>query len=118
MLRPGMTATASITVQEIEGATLIPNAALRFVPPKTEESETSNGSLLEKILPHPPRSPAKTKTEMNPSKSEQVIWMLRDNQPVSVPVAIGATDGSMTEVVKGNITAGTKVIVDTVEDSR
>lgn len=32
-LRPGMTATAVITVEQIEDALLVPNAALRFSPP-------------------------------------------------------------------------------------
>ena len=32
-LRPGMTATADITVKRIENAILVPNAALRFTPP-------------------------------------------------------------------------------------
>jgi len=37
-LRPGMTATAVITVKKIEKTLLIPNAALRFVPPKTTKA--------------------------------------------------------------------------------
>ena len=32
-LRPGMTATAQVTVQEISNALLVPNAALRYSPP-------------------------------------------------------------------------------------
>jgi HlyD family secretion protein len=33
LLRPGMTATAQISVQEVTDALLVPNAALRFTPP-------------------------------------------------------------------------------------
>jgi outer membrane protein TolC len=33
--RPGMTATADMTVKTIDQALLIPNAALRFAPPAT-----------------------------------------------------------------------------------
>ena len=36
-LRPGMTATADITVKKVENAILIPSAALRFTPPVQEE---------------------------------------------------------------------------------
>ena len=34
LLRPGMTATAEITVNHIANAVLVPNAALRFSPPE------------------------------------------------------------------------------------
>ncbi len=34
LLRPGMTATADITVDEIENALIVPNAALRYAPPR------------------------------------------------------------------------------------
>ena len=33
LLRPGMTATAEIGVQEVTKALMVPNAALRFTPP-------------------------------------------------------------------------------------
>ena len=35
LLRPGMTATAEIGVQDVTDALLVPNAALRFSPPST-----------------------------------------------------------------------------------
>ena len=37
-LRPGMTATANITVQRVANVMLVPNAALRFSPPVAEAS--------------------------------------------------------------------------------
>ncbi|MBN1422380.1 MAG: efflux RND transporter periplasmic adaptor subunit, partial [Planctomycetes bacterium] len=44
-LRPGMTATAEITVQRIEGAVLVPSAALRFSPPAEATEQPSRGLL-------------------------------------------------------------------------
>lgn len=38
-----------------------------------------------------------------------VVYVLRDNKPVAVPVRVGATDGSFTQVV-GDIKAGDQVI--------
>ena len=35
LLRPGMTATAEIVVQEVDGRAAGANAALRFTPPRT-----------------------------------------------------------------------------------
>ena len=42
-LRPGMTATASIQVAHVEHALLVPNAALRFVPPTEERRHSQIG---------------------------------------------------------------------------
>jgi HlyD family secretion protein len=45
LLRPGMTATADITVKKVEGAVLVPSAALRFTPPAPAEKRPSRGLL-------------------------------------------------------------------------
>jgi len=47
-------------------------------------------------------------------KTQQRVWVLQDGQPVAVPIAIGATNGATTEVLKGEIKPGMAVIVDTV----
>jgi len=39
-----------------------------------------------------------------------VVWVLRDGAPVRVPVITGATDGSYTEVIGGELKAGDEVI--------
>ena len=39
-----------------------------------------------------------------------VVWVLRENKPVAVPVRVGATDGSFTQVF-GELKAGDQVIV-------
>ena len=39
-----------------------------------------------------------------------VVWVLRDGEPVAVPVRIGASDGSYTEVLGGELREGDEVI--------
>ena len=39
-----------------------------------------------------------------------VVWVLRDGKPVQVPVRIGGTDGSYTEILGGELRAGDQVI--------
>ena len=39
-----------------------------------------------------------------------VIWVLRDDKPVQVPVRLGGTDGSYTEVTGGDLKEGDQVI--------
>lgn len=108
LLRPGMTATAEITVHHEDNVLTVSNEALRFTPPVAEPRD--NRSFLQKLLPGFPRfrrasSPVVTGTERN-------IWVLRNGEPVKVKVSIGATDGERTAIVKGALKAGDKVIVD------
>ncbi len=108
-LRPGMTATADITVKKVQDAVLVPSAALRFEPPVPQAKAPSRG-LLGALLPRPPISMAKPKEDG--TGKQQKVWVLKDGQPVAVPVTIGATNGALVEVVSPDITAGTVVIVD------
>jgi HlyD family secretion protein len=38
LLRPGMTATADVTVEAVKSTLMVPNAALRYAPPAAESS--------------------------------------------------------------------------------
>ena len=114
-LRPGMTATADITVKKVENAILLPNAALRFAPLIKEKEAASNGSLLSKLLPRRPRSsPEKRKDDTADNK--QRVWILRDKQLVAIAVMTGVSDGKMTEVISGDIEPGMELVVDTMRE--
>jgi len=117
-LRPGMTATADITVKRIENAILVPNAALRFPPPAQEEQVKSRGgSLISQLMPRPP-SATKSREEAVEGKKQQQVWTLRDGQAVAITVTTGSTDGIMTGVTGGDIEPGMALIVDTVSTDR
>jgi HlyD family secretion protein len=117
-LRPGMTATADITVRKIENVMLVPNAALRFMPPAAQtQTAASGGSLLSKLLPRPPRSGGKQGDDAATKKSQRV-WTVREGQPVAIPVKAGPTDGAMTEIVSGDLQPGVDVIVDTITSAK
>lgn len=111
-LRPGMTATADIIVKEIERAVLIASTALRFTPPIQERKKPATG-LLASLLPHPPGSGTEQPQD-TAWKKQQRVWMLRDGQLSAIPVTVGSTNGSLTEVVGGEIQPGMAVVVDTV----
>jgi len=115
-LRPGMTATADIIVMKIENVLLVSGSALRFQMP-TEQSVNKNGGIMSSILPHPPAREIKQK-EISLSGKEQQVWILKDGQPTPVSVTTGATDGIMTEILKGNIESGTQLIVDTIRKGK
>jgi HlyD family secretion protein len=110
LLRPGMTATAEIIVQQVTQALTVPNAALRYAPPvKSSEQKTSFLRKL-RILPGPrPFRPASKREE---SGANRRVWVLKNGSPSAVRVVIGVSDGKRTQIVKGDIKEEQGVIVD------
>ena len=108
LLRPGMTATAQIVVREIPGALAVPNAALRYEPPKTQ---TSRGfSLTSLFMPRFPRlEKSSNKVAVN---GERTLYVLVNGSAQPVSVKTGASDGQLTEIVSGDLKAGDLVISD------
>ncbi|MGE0433011.1 MAG: efflux RND transporter periplasmic adaptor subunit [Planctomycetota bacterium] len=97
-LRPGMTATAAITIDVIRDVLLVPNAALRFEPATTatinRASNTANAA----------------RTGAVSSTNAARVWVLRDGELVSIPVRIGATADGRTQLTGNELAAGTEVI--------
>lgn len=85
LLKPGMTATARIATAQALGVLRVPSAALRFTP-------TAAGAATGK------RGAGRT------------VWVLRDKQPVAVPVTVGLNDDSFAEVRSGDLKPGDAVI--------
>jgi HlyD family secretion protein len=113
-LRPGMTGTADIVTVTRENVLLVPNAALRFSPAvAVAPSANSSGGLVGKLMPRPPSQPAKASGST--ANGAPKVWTLRDGQAVSVEIKTGATNGQVTEVLGGTLTAGTQVITEAVE---
>jgi HlyD family secretion protein len=109
-LRPGMTATAVITVEQLQDAVLVPNAALRFTPPNSNAAPRMRGAFG-MIFPRPPHATRRSNVERNGGPK---VWVLRDGQPVAVPVKTGASDGKFTQVQSGDVRPGERVVVDAV----
>lgn len=114
-LRPGMTATTDIVVKRVENAILVPNAALRFTPPVGEKRKAPPTGLVSMLLPGPPRRrDAKPPESVTNNKKHEQVWILKNEMPLPVPVATGATDGNMTEILDGSLKPGMKVVIDAV----
>ncbi len=111
LLRPGMTATAEVTVQQVKNVLTVPNAALRFSPP-TKAAAAQPGNLLQKILPGRPQFRPPSQKDAGAIGAR--IYILQNGAPVAVPVVAGLTDGRRTEIVKGEIKDGAAVMVDTI----
>ncbi|MEO6598697.1 MAG: efflux RND transporter periplasmic adaptor subunit [Polyangiaceae bacterium] len=118
LLRPGMTATATITTDEHKGVLLVPNAALRFSPPVT--AKAGGGSSIP-FLGGATKVPGtgggnRTRTAANKkvitaADSQGLLYTLEASQPKRTVVEIAGTDGERTEI-KSGLTAGTAVITE------
>ncbi len=116
-LRPGMTATAVITVEKRENAVLVPNTALRFVP-ATKEQSSSRGGLVGMLLPRPPGVNSSKIEEPDTKSREQQVWTVRGGQLVAIAFTKGLSDGAQTEVASGPIEPGLELVTDEVSAAR
>jgi HlyD family secretion protein len=106
-LKPGMTANVSIVVAQRDNVLKVPNAALRFVPPKSE------------LLASRTMERASAKEEVGTriagnggGPSGRPIWKQSDNgEPVALKVQTGISDGTYTEIVSEGLADGDEVIV-------
>jgi HlyD family secretion protein len=81
-LKPGMTANVSIQTGSKASVLRVPGAALRFRP-----------------------------AGLAPDRSRSVAWVLRDGRLQGVPVVTGLSDGTLTEIVEGDLHEDDRVIV-------
>lgn len=94
LLKPGMTATAEIEAANVRDATLIPNAALRYVPPEDVKA----------TAPPPPE----TMNGINTGR----VWMQDGKTLKPHDVKLGATDGRMTQMTEGDLKPGQNVVTE------
>ncbi|HEX5709844.1 MAG TPA: efflux RND transporter periplasmic adaptor subunit [Sulfuricurvum sp.] len=88
-LRPGMTATAQIITGVLPNVLTVPNAALRFTPPKSKEEKSKD----------------------NINTNGKSVWVLRDAKPVKIDVTIGKSDGVSTVILTSKLKPNDNVIV-------
>lgn len=111
-LRPGMTGTADIITLTRENALLVPNAALRFTPPTTDNTKKKpGGNVMSTLMPRMAR-PEKKVQVMGSSSGAGRVWVLQEGQPVAMDVKAGATNGRVTEITGGELKAGMQVITE------
>ena len=112
-LRPGMTATATITATTRSDVLLVPNTALRFTPSTAAAGAAAKNSIGSNLLPRMPagnnRRPAASSASTANAKQ---VWVLRGGEAVAVAVTPGISDGHMTEITAGDLAPGMLVITD------
>ncbi|MFK0382307.1 efflux RND transporter periplasmic adaptor subunit [Rhizobium sp. RM] len=109
LLRPGMTATANIVVEDVKDVLLVPNSALRYTPPR--ESASRGGGLMSLFRP-PRMGRPQNRGASEAAAGKRTVWVLRNNNPESVSIETGSTDGQHTVVKSGELKADDLVITD------
>ncbi|HNS98191.1 MAG TPA: efflux RND transporter periplasmic adaptor subunit [Polyangiaceae bacterium] len=124
LLRPGMTATATIITSEKKDVLVVPNTALRFTPPDVIASSTAATPRPGGALPGfgPPRfaRPSGSAGGNRQKGAGQMgkVWVLENGEPKAIRLRTGATDGTRTEVVGGELTEGMQVLIDIVTGAK
>jgi HlyD family secretion protein len=135
LLRPGMTATATIITSEKKGVLAVPNAALRFRPEAA--SAASRQASPGVGLPVPglgggmgmrgggmrgggggarPAGSARGSDFQRSDTSTGTVYVTRGEAGLApITVRLGATDGRRTEITGDGLTPGTEVVVDVEE---
>lgn len=109
-LRPGMTATADILVRQARDVLLVPNAALRFTPPK-QEGQKGSPNLLSMMLPRRSRGSRQASEPTTGKTTGALVWVLRDGAAESVEIQTGSSDGAVTEVLGEALAPGARVLI-------
>ncbi|WP_394836171.1 efflux RND transporter periplasmic adaptor subunit [Pendulispora rubella] len=107
-LRPGMTATITIRTREAKSVVRIPNAALRYRPSPPLGADG-------KPIAQPPEAPL--------AKGTGRVFVITSDKPGEEKaepkvIAIGASDGIVTEVTDPSLKADTKVVTDELDFSK
>jgi len=126
-LKPGMTANCTFVYAQRDDALRVANAALRFLPPPTLLAKLSPGGKTGRPGRRGGGGNELAGTEggrqgasgqgggglgrrgpgtRSPASDRRTVWVLRNGRPMPVPIRIGVSDGSLTEVASGDLKAG------------
>jgi HlyD family secretion protein len=127
LLKPGMTATATLVTSEVKNVLSVPNAALRFVPPSVASAQNPGPGLPVPGLGGPMRGMGgQRRSGARPGASadagagfrrvsRQKVYVVRAGELVALPVEVGASDGRRTEIKSTELAVGTEVVLDVAE---
>ena len=114
-LRPGMTATVDIAIVDKKDILTVPNSTLRFDPVAAKaigKPDATKRTLVQSLSPGGGRRwRGAPPPKAGSSDSTPKVWTLKNGEPSEILVTTGITDGRVTEIVGGDLTAGTPLII-------
>lgn len=112
LLRPGMTATATIRTVGLHDSLLIPNTALRFKPSTPSVETKSSASMFGPPMHNRVKKSSTAVSSVSGAEKKVEVYVVKDGKAVAVPITVGYTDGKMTQIVRGPLKQGDEVIID------
>ncbi len=122
-LKPGMTANVSVVVAGKDSVLKVPNAALRFRPGEKDGAQTAPADkgarpVVASVAREMGAAVASGKTPGRAAGPRSyAVWVLENDKPKRLPVTIGISDGTMTEISAGELKAGQEVIIESASKS-
>jgi HlyD family secretion protein len=112
-LKPGMTATVAVETKELKDVLIVPDEALRFLPPKPPDPKDEKKR----------RDREKGKRGRKDKESAKtgrpgVVWVESATGPERRDVLLGAGDGKYTEIKDGQLKEGEKVFTKVLDDKK
>ncbi len=132
-LKPGMTATVSVTTDRRRDVVTVPNAALRFRPEGAAQGAGSTGpNAAAGAGARRERAPgggaggdagARQRGDDNDEDApravlKRTVWVLVDGKPMARNVTTGLSDGRITEITGGELKQGEAVITGVAGQNR
>lgn len=102
LLRPGMSATATIKTASVKDALIIPYQALLFNPNEVEKKSSGMAMM---------GPPKRSKRSYSGIGNKGSVWILENGAPKEVEIDIGITNGRSAQVLGESISADSKVII-------
>lgn len=102
LLRPGMSATATIKTASVKNALIIPYQALLFNPNEVEKKSSGMAMM---------GPPKRSKRSYSGIGNKGSVWILENGAPKEVEIDIGITNGRSAQVLGESISADSKVII-------
>ncbi len=119
LLKPGMTATINIAAEELKDVVLIPDEALRFLPPNPPDPEEEKKARdKEKLKKESGEKRSKGEKKKPVNGRAGVVWVPGPKGPVRRDILIGVSDGKFSQLVEGELKPGDKVYTKILDEDK
>ena len=116
-LLPGMTANLSFQIKKREGILRVPNAALRFYPPR-DKVHPDDRKILDNVdeqkqvvTDTAKQMSADEKAAATRAQNLRHVWIAEGNFLRGKPVRTGISDNRYTELIEGDLSAEEDLVV-------
>ena len=105
LLRPGMTATATIATDKTPKGLMVPNAALRFNPEDANKAQAGGGLDVQVGL-----AQEEQKATIGVGIHQEIYVLKDDGNLDKIDVVVGQSNGRLTAVTSSRLKPGMKVV--------